>query len=79
MTMSTDEAVAGRAADQRCRTCCFWRPGPADERAAGWGQCRRMPPTLPAIGDDKLVHVGLWPHTDEHDWCGEWRPIDRAT
>lgn len=33
-----------------------------------------MPPALPPIGEDKLVHVGLWPHTDERDWCGEWQP-----
>jgi hypothetical protein len=32
-----------------------------------------MPPSVPEIGEDKLVHVGVWPHTDERDWCGEWR------
>jgi len=31
-----------------------------------------MPPTLPEISDEKLVHVGVWPHTDADDWCGEW-------
>jgi len=31
-----------------------------------------MPPTLPAVSDEKLVHVGVWPHTDLADWCGEW-------
>jgi hypothetical protein len=19
------------------------------------------------------VFVGIWPHTEERDWCGEWR------
>jgi hypothetical protein len=31
-----------------------------------------MPPTLPEVSDEKLVHVGVWPHTDMGDWCGEW-------
>jgi hypothetical protein len=31
-----------------------------------------MPPTLPEANDEKLVHVGVWPHTDVDDWCGEW-------
>jgi hypothetical protein len=31
-----------------------------------------MPPTMPPIQDDKLLHVGAWPHTQETDWCGEW-------
>jgi hypothetical protein len=63
-------------AEQACGTCLFWRPDPDVGHEAGWGRCRRMPPTLPTIRDDKLVHVGLWPHTDERDWCGEWQPRD---
>lgn len=31
-----------------------------------------MPPAMPPIQDDKLVHVGVWPQTHESDWCGEW-------
>lgn len=67
--------------DRRCGTCRFWRPETTSDAPAGWGQCRRMPPTLPAIDDEKLVHVGMWPHTDRGDWCGEWSaaagaPID---
>jgi hypothetical protein len=27
------------------------------------------------VSDDKLVHVGVWPHTDVTDWCGEWEAI----
>jgi hypothetical protein len=61
-------------ADPACGTCRFWRLDPDATHEAGWGQCRRMPPTLPAIQDDRLVHVGVWPHTDERDWCGEWQP-----
>lgn len=58
---------------QICAACRFWRADTRGEQTAGWGQCRRMPPTMPPIQDDKLVHVGLWPHTPESGWCGEWR------
>jgi len=34
-----------------------------------------MPPVLPDDDDDeKLVRVGIWPHTAADDWCGEWQP-----
>ena len=23
--------------------------------------------------EEKLVHVGIWPHTAADDWCGEWQ------
>jgi len=54
----------------------FWRPDRVALQRAGWGQCRRMPPAMPPVEDDKLVHVGVWPHTEERDWCGEWRAHD---
>jgi hypothetical protein len=37
-----------------------------------------MPPTLPPIEEEKLVHVGIWPHTAEDDWCGEWEDAART-
>ena len=58
---------------QVCATCRHWRPETSGEKAGGWGQCRRMPPAMPPIQDDKLVHVGVWPHTQDSDWCGEWQ------
>lgn len=58
---------------QSCGSCLFWRAEKSEDRPLGWGQCRRMPPTMPPIEDDKLVHVGVWPHTQEGDWCGEWQ------
>lgn len=68
--MDAESAIDGHG--EACGTCRFWkRSGAADPRE-GWGQCRRMPPTLPEMSDDKLVHVGVWPHTDVADWCGEW-------
>jgi hypothetical protein len=63
---------------QTCGTCLHWRAEKAGEKFVGWGQCRRMPPTMPPIQDDKLVHVGLWPHTREGDWCGEWQAIAQS-
>jgi hypothetical protein len=59
---------------QACDSCRFWRQGPAGGRGPDWGECRRMPPTLPPIEEDKLLHVGVWPHTAGDDWCGEWQP-----
>jgi len=63
---------------EACGCCAYWRPEPRREATAGWGQCRRMPPSMPPVQDDKLVHVGMWPHTQATDWCGEWQPPDGA-
>jgi len=63
---------------ESCRSCSFWRPEVTVGDGTGWGQCRRMPPALPTIRDDKLALVGIWPHTDGRDWCGEWQPRDQA-
>ena len=35
-----------------------------------------MPPILPPIEQEKLLHVGIWPHTAGGDWCGEWQAVD---
>jgi hypothetical protein len=32
---------------------------------------------VPEVSDDKLVHVGVWPHTDVTDWCGEWEECEK--
>ncbi len=55
-----------------CGTCRFWRKRHSQTDADDWGECRRMPPTLPEIGDEKLVIAGIWPCTTSADWCGEW-------
>lgn len=60
---------------QSCRTCRFWRQTQLDARGPDWGECRRMPPALPPIDQEKLLHVGIWPHTGGGDWCGEWQPL----
>ena len=67
MTFLPIENPVGR----ECNTCRFWRKqAPRDEN--DWGQCRRMPPILPELIDDKLVIAGIWPSTKAEDWCGEW-------
>lgn len=55
-----------------CGSCRFWKSHTGIKEANGWGQCKRMPPALPEIKDEKLVLAGIWPSTDERDWCGEW-------
>jgi hypothetical protein len=65
-------------ASEACGGCRFWRRDRDEERGPDWGQCRRMPPTLPPIEQEKLLHVGIWPHTAEDDWCGEWQPAAEA-
>lgn len=69
-----DESPSIESRGQACGNCRFWKQPPGGDPRAGWGQCRRMPPTVPEVSDDKLVHVGVWPHTDVADWCGEWEP-----
>ena len=67
MTDPRIEKTQGRA----CATCRFWRLQ-AIRDESDWGQCRRMPPILPELADDKLVVAGIWPSTKSEDWCGEW-------
>ena len=72
MTNSLSEDIQSEPIDSRaCSTCHFWRKQ-AIRDESDWGQCRRMPPTLPELDDDKLVIAGIWPSTKSGDWCGEW-------
>lgn len=66
-----DEPLTDAPPPPTCGTCRFWRRQ-REAKLSDWGECRRMPPLLPPLEDDKLVHVGLWPHTTKADWCGEW-------
>ena len=67
---------AADAVRQSCGTCRFWKPHAGSKESQGWGQCKRMPPALPEIKDEKLVLAGIWPSTDERDWCGEWQAAE---
>lgn len=56
----------------RCNSCRFWRRRRVQDEADDWGECRRMPPALPEVDDERLVVAGVWPFTKAGDWCGEW-------
>ena len=73
--MTMQSSASNPIPGQTCGSCCFWRSEGRAEQGKGWGQCRRMPPTPPPIDEEKLVHVGIWPSTQETDWCGEWRGL----
>ena len=68
-----DEGVLSATELAGCCNCRFWRRAGRDGPGPDWGQCKRMPPVLPDIEDDKMVHVGIWPSTEAGDWCGEWQ------
>ena len=70
---SGDESVLAAAEVPGCCNCRFWRRAGRDGPGPDWGHCKRMPPVLPEIDDDKMVHVGIWPSTEAGDWCGEWQ------
>ena len=59
-----------------CRTCRFWRQRRVQDEADDWGECRRMPPALPEVADERLVGAGVWPFTKAADWCGEWEQAE---
>lgn len=72
MTNLLSEDIQSEPIDSRaCSTCHFWRKQTIRDES-DWGQCRRMPPILPEMADDKLVIAGIWPSTKSEDWCGEW-------
>lgn len=62
-----------------CESCLFW-----EQHDGPRGVCRRHAPT-------PLMRVGIpydatrnadwrdavWPTTDEGDWCGEYRPVEK--
>ena len=52
-----------------CADCKYWHS--IDE----YGYCRRHAPkpTLNQSPDgDELSYVGIWPHTFEEEWCGDY-------
>ena len=60
---------------ERCELCRFWA------QLKAHGVCRRLPP-VPDIGPagwsgsvprEADRAYGIWPATDQDDWCGEFR------
>jgi hypothetical protein len=76
---AADDGGATSSPAPGCWNCRFWRRAGRDGPGPDWGQCKRMPPVLPEIEDEKMVHVGLWPSTEAADWCGEWQRQDRGS
>lgn len=72
----TGDDDAAQAVRPSCGTCRFWKPHAGSKESQGWGQCKRAPPALPEVKDEKLVLAGIWPSTDERDWCGEWQAAE---
>lgn len=72
-SLSPRATVGGAELPDCCRTCRFWRQAGRGGPGPDWGLCKRMPPVLPEIDEDKMVHVGIWPSTEAKDWCGEWQ------
>ncbi len=64
--------MAERDERQACGDCRHYEwAGPI----AGWGECRRFPPTLLPVtvanaGDDE--HRSRHPCVKKHHWCGEF-------
>jgi hypothetical protein len=73
LAADTGQPAGGGVPSDGCWNCRFWRRAGRDGPGPDWGQCKRMPPVLPEIEDDKMVHVGIWPSTEASDWCGEWQ------
>jgi hypothetical protein len=57
----------------QCRCCFYWeRMGqqPKDDGIER-GKCRINPPWLRPVGAG-FVEFGMWPTTQEDDWCGKF-------
>jgi len=55
-----------------CFRCRYWEPPDEDNP----GECRRNPPTIDFVGDEKRT---AWPVTESGDWCGEFDPKKEQT
>jgi hypothetical protein len=74
---------------ERCETCRYWSLAQtvtvADEfhdEGQAAGLCRIRAPRLDPEGEGhpiaEVFYRGVWPATDNDDWCGEWRARDGA-
>lgn len=73
---------AGDAAEiHRCATCRAWTQelaseSPLSRYAAGFGACRRRPPTVVGNQDGEFQTLD-WPITGAKDWCCDHLPSGR--
>jgi hypothetical protein len=60
-----------------CGNCRFWS---ATDEGSGEGVCHRLPPfvLLSMLPWSSQNHTGgpdgVWPRTEDFDWCGEHKP-----
>lgn len=50
---------------RRCDKCRFWCPWMTCQ-----GRCRKNPPVLLPTLSNLEVAYGIWPITNDSDWCG---------
>jgi hypothetical protein len=65
---------------QKCVTCQFYdrrNTERSDGKGPSWGQCRRFAPALHPVNVKSYMIEGVWPHTRDDDWCGEWKILAR--
>jgi hypothetical protein len=62
-----NQAIGLHPDQMKCSECEFWVE-PKWVTRKGLGRCRRYPPSV-VVGESS----GIWPLTDEEDWCGEYR------
>lgn len=66
----------------KCKDCVFWDIG--DMFSDTSHQCRRYPPVMAFCQIEAKENIegnggeGVWPSTDENDWCGEFKHTDRV-
>lgn len=58
--------------EQECGNCRFW-----EQYSPPKGECRRYPPMI-VVGQvycdgKESLENGIWPHTGQGAWCGEWQ------
>lgn len=57
--------------ERRCDKCEFWDTSSESSIAepGTTARCRAKAPTT-----DERTGLAMWPHTDQDDWCGDFRP-----
>ena len=65
---------------EKCVACQYYDRSEANQgenRAVGWGKCRRNVPIVHPVSAKAYMVEGIWPHVRDDDWCGEWSAAKR--
>lgn len=57
-----------------CASCRFWQHTYTYKESRS-GLCRRRPPKVLVVSDERGATETCWPMTTEHEWCGEHETI----